>query len=83
MRFFSLVPLIMIYSSKSFGSGGLTIWSFVGGTQVGTKMLFAWRALMLAAVGAGGVFLLDGLVAAAGSIFLWIGFFLSCYAICC
>jgi hypothetical protein len=29
---------------------------------------------MLAAVGAGGAFLLDGLVAAAGSAFLWIGF---------
>ncbi len=37
-------------------------------------MLFAWKALMLATVGAGGAFLLDGLVAATGSIFLWIGF---------
>jgi hypothetical protein len=29
---------------------------------------------MLVAVGAGSAFLLDGLVAAAGSTFLWIGF---------
>ncbi len=41
---------------------------------MGAKMLFAWRALISAAVGAGGAFLLDDLVAAAGSIFLWIGF---------
>ena len=41
---------------------------------MGAKMLFAWKALMLATVGAGGAFLLHGLVAAAGSIFLWIGF---------
>jgi hypothetical protein len=43
-------------------------------------MLFSWRASTLVAVGAGGAFLLDGLVTAAGSIFLWIGFItkLSC-----
>ncbi len=74
MCFFFLVPFIMIASSKAFGSEGLRIWSFVVGTQVGAKMLFAWRALMLAAVGAGGAFLLDSLVPAVGSIFLWIGF---------
>ncbi len=41
--------------------------------QVGTDIIFAWRLLMLAAVGAGGAFLLDGF-AAAGSTFLWIVF---------
>jgi hypothetical protein len=40
----------------------------------GRKNAFAWRALMLVAAGAGGAFLLDGLVAVACSIFLWIGF---------
>ncbi len=74
IRFFSLVPLTMIALSIVFGSVGLTIWSFMDGMLVGTEMLFPWRALMLAAVGAGGAFLLDGLVLAAGSTFLWIGF---------
>jgi hypothetical protein len=51
--------------------------------QVGAKMLFAWRALMLAVVSAGGVFLLDGwlqqqVVSSYGLVLL-----LSCYAICC
>jgi hypothetical protein len=72
--FFYLVPLTMIALSKAFGSGGLTIWSFVGGMQVGAGMLFAMRALMLTAEGAGGAFLFNGLVAATGSIFSWIGF---------
>ncbi len=74
IRFFSLVYLTMIALSIVFSSVGLTIWSFVGGLQVGNKTLFPWRALMLAAVGACFVFLLDGLVAAAGSTFLWICF---------
>ncbi len=72
----SSFALRMHFSTWPFGSGKLMIWSFVGGMQVGAKCIFAWRALMLAAVGAGagGAFLLDGLVAAAGSIFLWFCF---------
>ncbi len=70
IHFFSLVSLKMIAVSIVFGSVGLTIWSFVGGLQVGNKILFPWRAFMLAVVGAGSNFLVDDLVAAAGSIFL-------------
>ncbi len=66
----------MIALSIVFGFVGLAILSFVGGMQVGAKILFPWRVSMFVAVGAGNAFLLDGLglVAAVDSTFLWMGF---------
>ncbi len=63
IHFFSLVPLTMIALPNASGSGVHMLWSIVDIKHVGTKMLIAWRALMIAAVAAGGAFLLDGLVA--------------------
>jgi hypothetical protein len=51
--------------------------------QVGAKILIPWRMSMLAAVGAGSDFLLDGLVAAAVVTSYGLVSLLSCYAICC